>query len=259
MKINSPLDMWSPQQKGEEIFLTLDSINNDDTVILFTNIESDFRVGDYSVEQKFKLCIWVRGKIKEPERVEKQGRLIIILEDAPFTEEVKVSDDFIIHKGTKIDKELLEKILKAKDIEYIKLESKKKSENKPIYKLNREIWFIRNIEVLESSFSDKTAKTVKIYPDVKSKLTLKYYENEETGYLIDQRDFVCLIEFNNLLAILVSPTLSEIDKYYTKPDNLGYKPVTIEDVKKLLTEKGFEVEVISGKPNIKIESRINNF
>lgn len=256
MKVNSPLDVWSPQKQGEEIFLTLDSINNDDTVILFTNIESDFKVGEHTLQQQYKLCIWVRGKIKEPERVEKQGRLIIILEDAPFTKEVKVSDDFIIPKGTKLDKELLEKILKAKDINYIKLDSKQTSEEKPTHKLNREIWFIRHVEVLESSFSDKTAKTVRIYPDVKSRLTLKYYENAETGYLIDQRDFVCLIEFNNLLAILVSPTVYEIDKYYTKPDNLGYKPVTIADVKKLLTEKGFEVEIVSGTPDIEIESKI---
>ncbi len=256
MNINSSLDLWSPQHRGQEILYALAEINEDNKVVLFTNLESQLKVGDYTYQEQFRLCLWVRGTIAESNGIEKQGRLIICLENAPFTEDTVVSANLTIPNGTILTSSVLERIMQEKAINYIKINSNQPESLVQPYKLNKETWIVRNLEVFESSISDTTAKKVRIYPNVKSELTLKYFENQATGYLIDRRNFDCLIEFNDKIMLLVQPTLAELNRYQNNPDSLGYVPINLAMTKDLLLSKGFTIETITSEPDIEIESKI---
>ena len=258
MDINSNLDIWSIQCKSEEILYALDGIQNKGTIILFTNLESSFEMAGVEVNKRFDNVLWVKQEIKETDRIEKNGRLIKFMEGSKFSEDTQISEKLSFNKGDQLGLNEIKKILEEKGVKYIQLDSKqRKIEDDSLFDKNiPEVWTVRFLEVLESGITANN-KEATIYPDIESSLTLKYFETENTGYLIDRIDFKGLVVFNDKVFLLVNHTKKELSNYKKDMQQIirggwgnitGYKPITLTNVKQLLLKRGITIEEKEGLP-----------
>lgn len=251
-KPNSNLDIWSIQNRSEETLLALDNIQDKGTVILFSNLESEFIIDGVTINKKFETVLWVKQEIQEADRVEKNGRLIKFMSGSTFSTDTLITDQLSYKKGDILDYTTIKKILDAKVIKYIELVSKQPKKEESIKEDNTpEIWTARFLEVLESGISPDTKKEAIIYPDTTGVFKLKYYETEETGFIIDQIDFKGSVVFSDMVGLLVDHSKVELDKWRKDTSQIirggsitytNYRPINIENVKTMLSNKGFNIE-----------------
>ncbi|HOZ88875.1 MAG TPA: hypothetical protein PK737_01390 [Bacilli bacterium] len=258
MKVNSNLDIWSIQNKAEEILYALDSIENKGKIVLFTNLESSFELGGIEVNKRFDNLLWVKQQIPEETRIEQNGRLIKFMQGAKFSQDTTIGP-LLFKKGQVLGINEIKAILAYKNIEYIEFNSAQ--EPTPPYEYDPNIpeaWTVRFLEVLESAITDDSVKHAIIYPELIGSLTLKYYPNPSTGYLVDQLDFQGAVLFDDKIGLLVCHTPQELAKRQKDAAQIirggysnitGYQPINLQNVIQMLTNNGFTIEFRTGLPD----------
>ena len=256
MKINSNLDIWSIQNKAEEILSALDSIENKGKIVLFTNLESEFEISGIEIAKKFDTLLWVKQQIPEADRIEQNGRLIKFMNGSKFSEDTIIGP-LVFKKGSVLGINEIKAILDYKNIKYTEFNSKQPKIEYETDPNIPEAWVVRFLEVLESAITSESIKKAVIYPNLEGSISLKYYETEDTGYLVDQIDFKGIVLIDDKMGLLVQHTSKELANRQKDASQIirggysnitGYRPINLQNVIQMLTNRGFTIEMREDLP-----------
>ena len=151
---NTTLDIWAIQNYPQEINVALENVTDSPSNTMFTNCLSYLRLGGRIIPVHFDTAFYS----------EEADKLILLKQDGALT-----TDKF-------------REILKERNIGYheICFRERKRRKDKPA----KELWFAREISVLDEALRDSKKKGVEAceyYPRVKGKLELRYPTEDEIG------------------------------------------------------------------------------
>lgn len=247
-------DVYSIQGKSEEILYALENVSSDDEVVLYTGLDSEFKIGGYVIPQQFKNAIFVNlhNKYLLNNGIQKHGKLIKVMDGSTFSEDTFVSDNLAFLRSDILDVEIIEKILKVKKIDFKKCCSDyiiNKKQNHSV--ILPEIWFGRDIDIFFDAIDGQVNKDIILYNNLKAEFTLSIAKNGQREQLY-YRQYPFALQLDDKFLLISIPTdkeqkLSRVDNSYLirgggmAPNGLGYYPIgnKYNFIKSKLEDLGF--------------------
>lgn len=174
------LDIWAIQFYGNELYNALSNIKKEGPNILFTNCMSQLKIGKNNIiSRQFDTCLYS----------EENDLLILLMRDGEKTsQDIR---DYLNERG-----------IPFHEVIFSNLEDKYKNDPEV-----PELWFAREKYVLEDAIKDSKEKnnySCVFYPNVNSKLSIRYHNERELSIPLDKRLFKGLIKFDDKLVLMIN-------------------------------------------------------
>lgn len=257
-------DVYSIQNKAEEILYALDQVTNEDEVILYTNLDSTLKMETHTIPMKFSNAIFV--KLNHTYLLnngnQRHGKLIKIMDGATFSEDLLISSELAFLKNDELTIDNIESILKAKNIHYQKVKSEKTQAINNITHQNiPEIWFGRDIDIFFDATQTTNDKNVNLYTNINGSFSLILNKANQQEVLYS-RQYPIGLEFSDKLLLV--PSITKEERIQANKDNsliirgtnikgtsnLGYYPIGLKTnyIENNLIERGFNINKCTTLP-----------
>lgn len=191
--MNSNLDVWAIQTLPEELNTALDNVKTDNDIILFTNVKSEFSLGDEQItSRQFDTFLYS----------EENDILVMLM------------------RGGRVTADNIREYLDKKDFSYHEVSFARSPINHKDDLSIPELWFAREEYVVEDAFKDSIArgskKDFEYFPFLTGNLSLNYRTDDEEedlsfleeqkpeSYSVDGRLFRGLIKLEDKIILLIS-------------------------------------------------------